>query len=158
MAQPPRVARPDTAASDIGEGENHTFHDGQGTEQDPFIVEFQANDPENPMNWGNTRKWFIAFIATLSVFVVTFTSSAYAESSVEIIKEFKCSTEVFVSGVSVYVLGFAIGPAAWAPLVSMPCPFSHDFLPRVHMYSANTNSSLKSLAGRSFGSSLTSPW
>jgi hypothetical protein len=115
-----RPAKPDAPASDIGDMEKQNVYEGQGTEQDPFIVEFQDNDPENPMNWGQTRKWFIACIATLSVFVVTFTSSAYAESSVEILKEFKCSTEVFVTGVSVYVLGFAIGPAAWAPLVSTP--------------------------------------
>lgn len=101
---------------------NHVY-EGHGTEQDPFIVEFQQADSENPMNWGQIRKWFIACIVTLSVFVVTFTSSAYTESSVEVLKEFKVSTEVFVVGVSVYVLGFAIGPALWAPLVSMaPLP------------------------------------
>lgn len=131
MSRPARVAQPDTPASDTGDLEKHNVYDGRGTEQDPFIVEFQDNDPDNPMNWGNTRKWFIAFIATMSVFVVTFTSSAYAESSVEIINEFNCSTEVFLSGVSVYVLGFAIGPAAWAPLVSMP--LLYQFLPGVHI-------------------------
>lgn len=98
---------------------NHVY-EGRGTEQDPYVVEFQEADPENPMNWGQTRKWFIAWIVTMSVFVVTFTSSAYSESSVEILKDFDVSTEVFVAGVSVYVLGFAIGPAFWAPLVSMP--------------------------------------
>ena len=146
-----RPAQPDAPASNVGDMEKKNVYEGQGTEQDPFIVEFQDNDPENPMNWGQTRKWFIACIATLSVFVVTFTSSAYAESSVEILKEFKYSMEVFVTGVSVYVLGFAIGPAAWAPLVSTPSlP-----IPRTHML---TNSSPSSTAGRSSGSSPISPW
>ncbi len=95
-------------------------YEGQGTEKDPFVVEFQKDDPENPMNWGQTRKWLVACIATLSVFVVTFTSSAYSESSVEILRDFRTSTQVFVVGVSVYVLGFAIGPVMWAPLVSTP--------------------------------------
>lgn len=98
--------------------EKNHHHEGQGTEQEPIIVEFQKDDPENPMNWGQTRKWFVACIATLSVFVVTFTSSAYSESSREILREFGTSSEVFVVGVSVYVLGFAIGPVIWAPLVS----------------------------------------
>lgn len=104
--------------SDHGDIEKNHVYDGKGTEQDPFLVEFHDGDPENPMNWGQRRKWFIACIVTLSVFVVTFTSSAYSESSVELLKEFNVSTEVFVTGVSVYVLGFAIGPALWAPLVS----------------------------------------
>lgn len=113
MAQPAQPIAP-------GDMEKNNVYEGHGTEQDPFIVEFQEGDPENPMNWGKIRRWFIACIVTLSVFVVTFTSSAYTESSVEVLKEFNVSTEVFVVGVSVYVLGFAIGPAFWAPLVSMP--------------------------------------
>lgn len=106
--------------SDPGDMEKNHVYKGQGTEQDPFIVEFQEDDPENPMNWGQSRKWFIACIVTLSVFVVTFTSSAYSESSIEVLKDFNISTEVFVVGVSDYVLGFAVGPAVWAPLVSTP--------------------------------------
>lgn len=111
---------------------NHVY-EGQGIDQDPFVVEFQKDDAENPMNWGQTRKWCVACIATLSVFVVTFTSSAYSESSVEIIRDFGTSTEVFVVGVSVYVLGFAIGPAMWAPLVSTPLYQSSDGVNWVQM-------------------------
>ena len=95
----------------------HTYH-GQGTKEDPFLVEFRKNDPGNPMNWSQFRKWFITTIVTSSVFVVTFTSSAYSESANEIIRDFNISTEVFILGVSLFVLGFAIGPAVWAPLVS----------------------------------------
>lgn len=116
-----RPAHPsnNTSPSDTGNemGETHTYR-GQGTKNDPFIVEFQQADPENPLNWGSARKWCIACIVTLSVFVVTFASSAYSESSVEVLETFQVSTEVFFAGISVYVLGFAIGPAFWAPLVS----------------------------------------
>ncbi|KAH6623649.1 major facilitator superfamily domain-containing protein [Chaetomium tenue] len=110
-----RQAEPNTSPGS-GDMEKNHIHEDQGTEQEPIIVEFHKDDPENPMNWGQIRKWFVACIATLSVFVVTFTSSAYSESSVEILQEFGASTEVFVVGVSVYVLGFAIGPVIWAPL------------------------------------------
>ncbi|PCG95819.1 Major facilitator superfamily domain, general substrate transporter [Penicillium occitanis (nom. inval.)] len=80
-------------------------YNGQGTQEDPFVVEFQKDDPEKPMNWGSTRKWFLTSIVTWSVFAVTFTSSAYSESSNEIIAEFDISTEVFIVGVSIFVLG-----------------------------------------------------
>ena len=90
---------------------------GSGTLGDPFIVEFLPNDPLNPMNWSLARKWLYTVIVTLSVFVVTLTSSAYAASANEVIAEFNISKEVFSVGVSLFVLGFAIGPAVWAPLV-----------------------------------------
>jgi hypothetical protein len=94
---------------------------GTGTEEDPFIVEFQKDDPSNPMNWGQVKKWFLTAIVTFSVFAVTFTSSAYSVSAGEIKSEFNISTTVFITGVSVFVLGFAIGPAVWGPLVSFSC-------------------------------------
>lgn len=97
---------------------NHDHHyDGKGIEEDPFVVEFQKGDPTNPMNWTQLRKWIITTIVTLSVFVVTFASSAYSGSSIEIMKDFDVGTEVFIVGVSLFVLGFAIGPALWGPLV-----------------------------------------
>jgi hypothetical protein len=115
MSQPTNTE----SVTDLSNIEKSYIYNGQGTQEDPFVVEFQKDDPENPMNWGSSRRWFITFIATLSVFVVTFTSSAYSESSNEVIGEFNISTEVFTVGVSIFVLGFAIGPAVWGPLVSI---------------------------------------
>ncbi|RYP65998.1 hypothetical protein DL769_006164 [Monosporascus sp. CRB-8-3] len=99
-------------AADPGEAERSHIYDGQGTEEDPFVVEFQKDDPGNPMNWSQFRKWFITTIVTLSVFAVTFTSSAYSSPN-DVIRDFNISTEVFVVGVSLFVLGFAIGPALY---------------------------------------------
>ncbi|EGR52691.1 uncharacterized protein TRIREDRAFT_43701 [Trichoderma reesei QM6a] len=93
-------------------------YNGSGTVEDPFIVEFQQDDKSNPMNWGQFRKWFLTSIVTFSVFAVTFTSSAYSVSAEEIMTEFDISSTLFITGVSVFVLGFAIGPAVWGPLVT----------------------------------------
>lgn len=112
-----RQSESETAA-DSGELEMPHIYDGQGTVGDPFVVEFQKDDPDNPMNWSQPRKWFITTIVTSSVFAVTFASSAYSASANEVIQEFGISDEVFVVGVSLFVLGFAVGPALWAPLVS----------------------------------------
>ena len=99
------------------------IYTSRGNLSNPFLVEFVKDDPRNPMNWSRGRKWFITTIVTLSVFAITFTSSAYSESSNEIIQAFNISTEVFNVGVSLFVLGFAIGPAVWGPLVSEPFYF-----------------------------------
>ncbi|EAW06503.1 MFS transporter [Aspergillus clavatus NRRL 1] len=106
------------ASGDLGVVEKTHVYDGQGTEEDPFVVEFQKDDLGNPMNWSPVRKWLITAIVTFSVFAVTFTSSAYSVSANELIPDFDISTEVFIVGLSVFVLGFAIGPAVWGPLVS----------------------------------------
>ncbi|KAF5009890.1 hypothetical protein FDECE_3917 [Fusarium decemcellulare] len=103
--------------TDPNEVEKTYMYHGHGTEKDPFVVEFWKDDPENPMNWSQFRKWFITAIVTLSVFAVTFTSSAYSVSSNELMRDFKISSEVFIVGVSLFVLGFAIGPAVWGPLI-----------------------------------------
>ncbi|KAJ6184367.1 hypothetical protein N7519_005668 [Penicillium mononematosum] len=121
------------APINTGEAENGHTYDGSGTEDDPFVVEFQKDDPGNPMNWGQSRKWFIAAIATLSVFAVTFTSSAYSVSAIEVFKDFDISTEVFIVGLSLFVLGFAIGPAVWGPLVSPLTTLSLRWIPANHM-------------------------
>ncbi|KAK1766339.1 major facilitator superfamily domain-containing protein [Phialemonium atrogriseum] len=94
----------------------HLPRHGQGTLSDPFVVEFRRGDPRNPMNFSATRKWLITSVVTISVFAVTLTSSAYSASSEQITAEFGASRELFALGVSLYVLGFAVGPALWAPL------------------------------------------
>lgn len=68
------------------------------------------------MNFPSWRKWMITPIATMSVFAVTLTSSAYSASAKEGTVQFHASSELFKAGVALFVLGFAVGPALWAPL------------------------------------------
>ncbi|KAJ6016342.1 Major facilitator superfamily domain general substrate transporter [Penicillium herquei] len=102
--------------TDAVEVEKTPIYEGMGTDEDPFVVEFQKDDPGNPMNWSFFRRWFIACLATTSVFAITLASSAYSASSNEILAEFDISSEVFTLGLSLFVLGFAVGPGLWGPL------------------------------------------
>jgi MFS family permease len=88
----------------------------QQQQPDYIIVEFPPGDPTNLMNFTPTRKWFITFIVTVSILAITLTSSAYSSSAAQVMAEFDSSPEVFALGVSLFVLGFAVGPAFWAPL------------------------------------------
>lgn len=87
---------------------------GHGT--DPIIIEFKPGDENNPMNFSASKKWLITSVVTTSVFAVTLTSSAYSASSQQILAEFHSSKEVFALGISLFVVGFAVGPSVWAPL------------------------------------------
>ncbi|KAB8071494.1 major facilitator superfamily domain-containing protein [Aspergillus leporis] len=89
---------------------------GSGTDNDPYIVEWIPNDPRNPMLFNKTLKWAYTITVAFATFGVSLSSSAYAGGIQEIIKHFGISEEVATLGVSLFVLGFAVGPLVWAPL------------------------------------------
>ena len=89
---------------------------GSGVESDPYLVEFIPHDPRNPMDFPQWKKWFITLSVAFATLAVSFASSAYTGSTKQVIAEFHCSQEVVILGVSLFVLGFAIGPLFWGPL------------------------------------------
>ncbi|KAJ4328670.1 hypothetical protein N0V84_000861 [Fusarium piperis] len=94
-------------------------YEGSGTKEDPYRVKWIPNDPRNPMNFSILTKWFITMIVAIATLAVALVSSAYTGGIREIIAEFEISQEVATLGVSLFVLGFAIGPLLWAPLSEM---------------------------------------
>ncbi|KAK2731292.1 MFS siderochrome iron transporter 1 [Onygenales sp. PD_40] len=89
---------------------------GSGTDDDPFVVQWLPNDPRNPMQFSKTKKWFITLVVAFASLAVALISSAYTGGSRKIMQEFKVSSEVVTLGVSLFVLGFAVGPLIWAPM------------------------------------------
>lgn len=91
-------------------------YEGSGTEDDPYVVQWIDNDPRNPQLYSETKKWSLTMLVALATLAVAFVSSAYSGGANEVITEFGCSREVFTLGISLFVLGFAIGPLLWAPM------------------------------------------
>lgn len=89
---------------------------GNGTVAAPFVVEFLPSDPQDATTFSTFRKWIITTHQAVATLAVTFASSAYSGGIREITRTFEVSHEVATLGVSLYVLGFAIGPLLWAPL------------------------------------------
>lgn len=89
---------------------------GSGTVEDPYVVEFIPDDKRNPMRFPTWKKWAITLLVAFATLAVSFVSSAYTGGIQEMIEEFGTSEEVVTLGVSLFVLGFAIGPLFWAPL------------------------------------------
>ncbi|OAA75619.1 Major facilitator superfamily domain, general substrate transporter [Akanthomyces lecanii RCEF 1005] len=89
---------------------------GVGTEVCPFLVNFVHNDPFDPMNLPPGQRWAISALVAIGALIVTFSSSAYNGGILDLIAQFRVSREVAIAGVSLYVLGFAVGPLLWAPL------------------------------------------
>lgn len=89
---------------------------GSGTEEDPYLVEFIPKDSRNPKLFTQTQKWSYTVVMAIATLSVAFSSSSYTGGIEEIIRNFECTEEVATLGVSLFVLGFAIGPLFWAPL------------------------------------------
>lgn len=85
-------------------------YQGSGTKDDPYVVVWIDQDPRNPMNYSQTTKWAITMMNGIAALAVSFASSAYSGGAREIIAQFDISQEVYVLGISLFVLGFAIGP------------------------------------------------
>ncbi|KAJ5091461.1 hypothetical protein NUU61_006331 [Penicillium alfredii] len=89
---------------------------GSGTDEDPYCVTWLPDDPRNPMNFSEVKKWTFTLLVAIATLAVALVSSAYTGGVQEIEMEFHIGSEVATLGVSLFVLGFAIGPLLWAPL------------------------------------------
>ena len=50
----------------------HPYH-GQGTHEDPYVVDFIPGDAKNPMRFPAWKKWFIAILQAVAVLAVSST-------------------------------------------------------------------------------------
>ncbi|KAJ5167125.1 Major facilitator superfamily multidrug transporter mdrA [Penicillium canariense] len=98
---------------------------GSGTEDDPYAVTWIPDDPRNPMGFSEVKKWSFTAIVAIATLAVALVSSAYTGGVAEIEEEFGIGNEVATLGVSLFVMGFAIGPLLWAPLSEL---FGRQFL------------------------------
>lgn len=85
-------------------------YEGSGTEEDPYAVTWIDDDPRNPMLWSALTRWTLLMIVAMAALLVAIDSSAYSGSADEIMRHFGCSREVFTLRISLFVLGFAVGP------------------------------------------------
>lgn len=83
---------------------------------DPFLVDWEEGDRANPRNWSNARKCFLTFELGMLAMAASVGSSIISPAEDTIISYTGISDEVGVLVVSLYILGFALGPLLWAPL------------------------------------------
>lgn len=86
-------------------------------EKDPFEVGFEGGnaDPWCPRSMRPARKWAIVGLTSMGSFCVTCASSIYTSTYTQMDAEFGCSRIVATLGLSMFVLGIALGPM-WSPL------------------------------------------
>ncbi|KAF2140952.1 uncharacterized protein K452DRAFT_229687 [Aplosporella prunicola CBS 121167] len=83
---------------------------------EPFYVTYAINDKDNPRNWPNWKRWYITCFVSLLNVLTCLCAGGYSSGQDDLIEEFHVSAEVGTVGLSMYILGFAIGPLMLAPL------------------------------------------
>lgn len=76
-------------------------------------VEIQYDDP---FRFSPARKWTITVLLALCTLSSTLCSSIFSATIVVTAREFDTSETVMLLGVSLFVLGYALGPLLWGPL------------------------------------------
>lgn len=84
---------------------------------DPFLVDWNGtDDPDLPLNWSTIRKGFIVFQIMLLTCITYMGSSIYTPGQEQIQNEFKVGHVTATLNLSLYVLGYGLGPVIFSPL------------------------------------------
>ncbi|SGY62556.1 BQ5605_C007g04707 [Microbotryum silenes-dioicae] len=108
---------PTAALKDL---EKADLHESAPVAKDPFLVEFEENDPGRPLNWSRRKRIFVATLISYLTFSIYIGSAIYTPSIPGLMQSFGVSQVVATLGLSLFVLAYGIGPMILAPLQEMP--------------------------------------
>ncbi|KAE9372880.1 MFS general substrate transporter [Stipitochalara longipes BDJ] len=81
---------------------------------------YGADDHENPQNWSSGRKLLVTFQICVLNFGIYIGSSIYTPGELSIMEEFGASEVVATLGLSLFVLGYGLGPMLFSPMSEIP--------------------------------------
>ncbi|KAH8692152.1 major facilitator superfamily domain-containing protein [Talaromyces proteolyticus] len=81
-----------------------------------YIVKWAPNDPLNPQNWTDPYRWWVTFQLGMLALLGSLGSSITTPADKTIAKYIGVSDEVVILDLSLYLLGFVLGPIIWAPI------------------------------------------
>ncbi|KAE9386175.1 MFS general substrate transporter, partial [Gymnopus androsaceus JB14] len=88
---------------------------------DPNLVSWYGDDdPDNPRNWSPAKRAFIAFSISLMTFTMYIGSAIYTPSIPGIMSDFNVTLVHATLGLTLYVLGYGIGPMFLSPMQELP--------------------------------------
>ncbi|TRX91237.1 hypothetical protein FHL15_007842 [Xylaria flabelliformis] len=86
-------------------------------EEDTNLVTWNGpDDPENPQNYSFPYKVFITAVWIYGNLCSTLASSIWSSGATQVAAEFHQSTIVVTLGISLFLLGFSVGPPLWGPM------------------------------------------
>lgn len=104
-----------------------TYNHASGVAVDPekgkdvhLVSWFGDDDPENPINWSQGKKFFVTFEICLLTTSVYIGSSIYSAGNMTVEEQFGVSEVVATLGLTLFVAGYGLGPLIWSPLSEIP--------------------------------------
>lgn len=115
-AIPDENTNPDEAQLESKAENPETEENGEAP--DPNLVGWDGdNDPANPLNWTALRRYSNVGMMSLICFITPLGSSMFAPSISQVMEDFQSTNlELASFVVSIYILGYAVGPLFLAPL------------------------------------------
>ncbi|KAL3418301.1 major facilitator superfamily transporter [Phlyctema vagabunda] len=93
----------------------------QKTSDGTIVVDwYTTDDPANPQNWSNKKRFLVSLIICIYTFAVYMGSAIYTSSTLGVMDEFGVTPLDASLPLSLYVLAYGIGPLLFAPLSEIP--------------------------------------
>ncbi|KAK5080229.1 GTPase-activating protein [Lithohypha guttulata] len=107
--------------SQAPEGQNESSTDQVCKSEEQLIVDWKDNaDPENPQNWSLIKKSAVSSLIWLLTFSIYIGSAIYSPGIPGVSDEFGVSQVAATLGLTLFVLGYGLGPMVWSPLSELP--------------------------------------
>lgn len=104
-----------------GQPENSTIFADNEKGVDHLLVDWAPNDPDNPRNWSTPKKLFVTFQICLLTTSVYIGSAIYTAGLQGVQDQFHISPVKALLGLTLFVIGYALGPMVWV------CPLCAPF-------------------------------
>ncbi|CEI70112.1 unnamed protein product [Fusarium venenatum] len=110
-------SRYEEETADRGLGALHNIRSRTRSRTDETLISWEVDDPENPVHWSNTKKKLVVLCTSMLVINSTMGSALPSMAIPDIIQDFGItSEEQSVLPISVYLIGYVLGPIVWGPL------------------------------------------
>lgn len=83
--------------------------------REDYLVTFAEDDPERPINWPMAKRVRCKGVASICITFVSWGSSVIAPGTKQIKEQFHIGTVTAILLITLYVVGFAVGPVVWGP-------------------------------------------
>ncbi|KAK3064479.1 hypothetical protein LTS18_006856 [Coniosporium uncinatum] len=117
---------PDSERTEIPD-DSHTYNEVTFTRVDTekgkdinVVSWYGEDDPENPQNWSQFKKFFVTFELCLLTFGVYIGSAIYTAGIEDITRVFGVSQVAATLGLTLFVAGYGLGPMIWSPMSEIP--------------------------------------
>jgi len=87
-----------------------------GRDEKYELVTFKEHDMDNPKNWSKPFKWWCTMTVAITCFSVAFNSAVVTSDMIGVSQTFHVSQEVSFLTISLFVMGFGVGPMVFAPM------------------------------------------